>query len=490
MAFFPIFVELKNVLVVGAGVVAFRKISVLLDYGANVTVVAPLISEPIQELAKNGTIRLIERDFADADTAGFDCAVAATANAECNRAVYESCKKRHILLNVADKPELCDFYFPALVRRGDLVVGIGTGGKSPAFSREVKKLIDATLPLDFDKKLETAALQRKAVLESGKKPSEDTTYNALVSLSESSKKIIKLGTRRSELALLQSSLVSKQLTSIFPNLNIEIVKKQTTGDKNLSSSLASFGGKGAFVSEFENMLLSKEIDIAVHSAKDLPVKIADGLCVAMTLPREDARDVIVWRKTASKNGTIHFGTSSPRREMQLKRLFPDCRVNILRGNVQTRLSRLLENEFDAIVLAAAGLKRLGLWNGTDKESADNAFVFQPLSFDEMLPAGGQGIIAVECRADDTQIIQMLKNACDVRSFAEFCVERYILFRLGCGCHEPTAVFSECKIDSAKITVAEEKNGSYQKKSVCKNVPNTDIDSLLSLGDSLLEKEYE
>ncbi len=359
---------------------------------------------------------------------------------------------------------------------------------------------------------------------------------------------IRIGTRQSALALAQTELVAQALQKAAPGIEIEIVKKQTAGDKNLTSALADFGGKGAFVSEFEEALLRGDIDIAVHSAKDLPVAIADGLEIACTLPREDARDVLVWRneaaRTVAEHGTAFpvIGTSSPRRTLQIKALFPDCTCTLLRGNVPTRLKKLSSDEYDAIILAAAGLKRLGLWNGetetlaapaadsipADSASAGNAgaensrtataekLVIQPLTFEQMLPAGGQGIIAVECRAsatclpagripDDSALRALLASVCDRASFASFTVERYLLTRLGTGCHEPTAVFSQIDGGSMTITLSEERDGKPVRKSVTGDITAPagssghgdacsgsayDEARLFALADSLLEKAYE
>ncbi|MCR5724336.1 MAG: hydroxymethylbilane synthase [Treponema sp.] len=369
---------------------------------------------------------------------------------------------------------------------------------------------------------------------------------------------IRIGTRQSALALAQTELVAEALRKIAPGIDIEIIKKQTAGDKNLTSALSDFGGKGAFVSEFEEALVRGDIDIAVHSAKDLPVAIAPGLEIAMTLEREDARDVLVWRSEAVQQAACVagarpvIGTSSPRRTLQIKALFPNCTCSLLRGNVPTRLKKLATGEYDAIILAAAGLKRLGLWNVTDNtltlpasgdgaagsNSASEQLVVEPLSFSQMLPAGGQGIIAVECRAasasgsgtepavasGDSALRALLASASDSASFASFTVERYLLTKLGTGCHEPTAVFSQIDGRRMTITLSEERDGKPVRKSVTGDIaapaaraekddsragaceePCTrsalactasggavqyDACRLFSLADSLLEKAYE
>ncbi|WP_191016841.1 hydroxymethylbilane synthase [Treponema zioleckii] len=321
-------------------------------------------------------------------------------------------------------------------------------------------------------------------------------------------KCIKIGTRQSALALVQTALVSESLKSKFPETEIEIVKKQTAGDKNLKTALADFGGKGAFVTEFEDALSNREIDLAVHSAKDLPAQLPDGLTIAMTLPREDPRDVLVWRNEETKkvaetsSEAFVVGTSSPRRELQIKAMFPNCACKILRGNVPTRLLKLSNGEYDAIILAAAGLKRLGLWdenkNEDSSDSTEKKPFFQPLEFEQMLPAGGQGIIAVECRKitdpakpTDKALNKLLSVCNDKTAFAEFKTERYLIFKLGCGCHEPTAVFSKISGSKMTITLLEERDGKPVRKSITGEIGEQfEEKRLFALADELLEKTYE
>lgn len=262
---------------------------------------------------------------------------------------------------------------------------------------------------------------------------------------------IRIGTRKSLLALAQTELVAESLRKVCPEIEIEIVRKETSGDRNLSAALLEFGGKGAFVSEFEEGLLEGRIDIAVHSGKDLPAEIAEGLEIAAVLPREDPRDVLIYRKNLSLSQTqIVVGTSSLRREIQIKKIL-DCQVKLLRGNVPSRLKKLLDSEYDAIILAAAGLKRLGIFDGSGIPSEEySELKFDFLDFEKMVPAGAQGIIAVECRKNDSSVKSLLSKINHEKTFFEFKTERKILELLECGCHEPTAVFSE--IDDGEINI--------------------------------------
>ena len=174
---------------------------------------------------------------------------------------------------------------------------------------------------------------------------------------------IRIGSRKSKLALIQTEIVKAQIEKAFPGIVVEVVKMSTKGDELLDRSLTSFGGKGVFTKELEEALLRKEIDLAVHSAKDMPMEFPKGLGIGAVLKRGAVEDVVVTRDGTAlrelKAGSV-VGTSSLRRELQIKRINSLIRVQTIRGNVQTRLQKLLEGQYDAILLAAAGLERLGL----------------------------------------------------------------------------------------------------------------------------------
>ncbi len=266
---------------------------------------------------------------------------------------------------------------------------------------------------------------------------------------------IRIGTRQSVLALAQTDLVCREIKKHFPRAEIEIIKKETLGDKNLSAALIEFGGKGAFVSEFEEALLQNKIDIAIHSAKDLPAKIQPGLQIACVLPRENPFDVLIWRKDSFRKNNAVIGTSSPRRALQIKELI-NCQTKLLRGNVPTRLEKLKNKEYDAIILAVAGLKRLNLIAENTKEDGD--FIYEHFTQNQICPAGNQGIIAVECAAANAAVKNILHKINDEKTFAEFETEKYILEKLECGCHEPVAVFSKIENENITISFAAQKNG--------------------------------
>ena len=247
-------------------------------------------------------------------------------------------------------------------------------------------------------------------------------------------KIIRIATRQSPLALWQAEHVAELLVRAFPGVRTQLVKMVTRGDKILDAPLAKVGGKGLFVKELEQGMLEGVADIAVHSMKDVPVDFPEGLHLASILTREDPTDAFVSNHYASLNelpANARIGTSSLRRECQLKEKFPDAQVMPLRGNVNTRLAKLDAGEYDAIILASAGLKRLGMANR----------ITQSLDASVSLPAIGQGAIGIECRIDDVEINDMLTALHDAETGLCVVAERAMNARLNGGCQVPIAGFA-------------------------------------------------
>ena len=247
-------------------------------------------------------------------------------------------------------------------------------------------------------------------------------------------KIIRIATRRSPLALWQAEHVAERLQRIFPGCRTELVKMSTQGDKILDAPLAKIGGKGLFVKELEQGILEGAADIAVHSMKDVPIEFPDGLHLAAILTREDPTDAFV----SLRYPTLHdlpanarIGTSSLRRQCQIKELYPGAEILSLRGNVNTRLSKLDAGEYDAIILATAGLKRLGM--------AER--ISHCLDVGISLPAIGQGAIGIECRVDDLEINTMLSALHDSETGLCVTAERAMNARLNGGCQVPIAGFA-------------------------------------------------
>jgi hydroxymethylbilane synthase len=244
-----------------------------------------------------------------------------------------------------------------------------------------------------------------------------------------------IGTRKSALALWQSEFVRAELMRLFPGVTVELKHVVTSGDKTQESNAAIplIGGKGLFTAELEECLVNGEIDLAVHSLKDLPTVVASDFAIGAIPSRGPIEDVLISRSAKVlaelPKGAV-VGTSSVRRSSQLLHLRPDLKIAMIRGNVDTRLRKLRAEggEYDAIVLARAGLIRLGL----DRE------ITQVLSDHEMLPAPGQGALGIECRAQDPELLEMLQGLHDRSSAAEVSAERVFLHKLGAGCNTPVA----------------------------------------------------
>jgi len=247
-------------------------------------------------------------------------------------------------------------------------------------------------------------------------------------------KLIRIATRQSPLALWQAEHVAELLVRAFPGVRTQLVKMVTRGDKILDAPLAKVGGKGLFVKELEQGMLEGVADIAVHSMKDVPVDFPEGLHLASILTREDPTDAFVSNHYASLNelpANARIGTSSLRRECQIKEKLPDAQVMPLRGNVNTRLAKLDAGEYDAIILASAGLKRLGMANR----------ITQSLDASVSLPAIGQGAIGIECRIDDVEVNAMLTALHDAETGLCVVAERAMNARLNGGCQVPIAGFA-------------------------------------------------
>lgn len=280
------------------------------------------------------------------------------------------------------------------------------------------------------------------------------------------KKTVKVGTRGSKLALAQTELVIKALKERFPQVDFQMVTMSTRGDRDTSRALLEFGGKAVFVEEFEEAILNGDIDIAVHSAKDMPMEIMDGLTIAGTLPRACPQDVLIYKSgmTFERNDRFVVGTSSLRRQYQIKDMYPNAVCKNLRGNVGTRIQKLEDGEYDAIILAAAGLERLGIIDGSAGclEVHKDELTFQYLSTESMLPAACQGIIAIETRTSG-EAYDMVRTINDTEAYTQLTCERAVLNRLNAGCHEPIGVYLELDGDHMKLSLMKADAASSDKE---------------------------
>jgi uroporphyrinogen III methyltransferase/synthase len=255
---------------------------------------------------------------------------------------------------------------------------------------------------------------------------------------------LRIGTRKSRLAIVQTEIVRDAILAHFPEAEIELVRMSTEGDRILDRSLDSFGGKGVFTQDLERALLSGEIDLAVHSAKDMPMELPEGLALGAVLGREDPADVLVTRSGVSAArlpaGSV-IGTSSLRRELQIRRINPQVQIKVLRGNVPTRLEKLRGGEYDGILLAAAGLRRLGL------EQPEGLHV-EMLDTETFLPAPGQGILGVEIRDGDLAEVMAAINQPEAEIALH--AERTYMKILNGGCNAPCAAY--CRVDGDELVM--------------------------------------
>ena len=286
---------------------------------------------------------------------------------------------------------------------------------------------------------------------------------------------LRIATRKSPLALWQAEYVKASLLKHHPQLTIELVTFTTQGDKILDTPLAKIGGKGLFVKELEQAMLAGDADLAVHSMKDVPMECPEGLAITTICEREDPTDAFVSNRFASLQelplGAI-VGTSSLRRQCQLRALRPDLEIRDLRGNVGTRLGRLDNGEYDAIILASAGLKRLGLQQRIAQ------------SLTQLLPAVGQGAVGIEARSNDTELLALLAPLHHLPTALCVQAERAMNRRLQGGCQVPIAGFAT--LDNQHL-ILNALVGSLDGQSVLRyQAQTTDLQAVEQLGETVAE----
>ena len=294
-------------------------------------------------------------------------------------------------------------------------------------------------------------------------------------------KEIKIATRKSILALWQSEHIKVRIESKHNDIKVELIGMKTKGDVILDTPLAKIGGKGLFTKELEDSMLKGETDIAVHSLKDVPVVFPKGLKLAAICSREDTRDAMISEKFAKFSDLPHgakVGTTSLRRKMQLLIMRPDLEIISLRGNVQTRLRKLKEGEFDAIILAMAGINRLNI-----KAEVTHIYTF---GFDEMIPAMGQGALGVEAR-DEKQILEQIDFLNDENAVIETTIERDFVSVLEGGCQVPIGISARLKGDEISIDAIV---GLPDGSEFIKDSLKTSKDKFQSVGKELAHKFIE
>ena len=293
-------------------------------------------------------------------------------------------------------------------------------------------------------------------------------------------KTITIGTRGSQLALWQANFIKSEIEGYFPDLTVALSIIKTTGDRITDRPLAMVGGKGLFVKEIETALLDKDIDLAVHSMKDMPGELPGGLIIGAIPKRENPFDVLIAGENRQlsdyKPGAV-IGTSSLRRGSQIKHIRPDVRIESIRGNLDTRIKKLQAGEYDAIVLAAAGLRRLG--------QAD--LITQYLDETTMIPAVGQGALCIETRADDPDIAPVMERLNDPDTHICVTGERAFLKRIEGSCHIPVACFAKMAGKEVELTaIVASEDGKDVVREKQRSLPEAVETVGRSLADQVLE----
>ncbi len=291
---------------------------------------------------------------------------------------------------------------------------------------------------------------------------------------------IRIATRKSELALWQARHVASRLESLTEVSSVTLVPLSTRGDEVLDRSLQKIGGKGLFIKELEVAMQDDRADIAVHSMKDVPAEMPEGFCIAAMLARANPADALVSREGQAFTGLpsgARIGSSSLRRQAQLKAKRQDIDVIPLRGNVNTRLAKLDAGDYDAIVLACAGLERLGLASR----------ITEAFDADTMLPAAAQGVIGIECLDGRTELIDVLSQLTDTESDRTTRAERAVAMTLGADCHSPVASYATVDNDTLTLTALVASDDGRTIIRERQSGPASDADSIgLAVAEALLD----
>ncbi|MGA3038110.1 MAG: hydroxymethylbilane synthase [Vulcanimicrobiaceae bacterium] len=399
---YPIAVNMRGRLavVIGGGAIAERKIAALLDAGAMVRVVAPSLTPVLVQLSDERRIDSKRKTFEAGDLEGASLVFAATDDDTVNAAVVAAARARGVFVNDASQAERGDFSTPAVHRRNSLTIAVDTSGTSPAVAKLVRERIGALV--------------------------EHSLSETLVCAS-----------RASRLAMTQTRLVMAKLAR--SGIASTVVNITTKGDQVQDRAITAIGTDNVFVRELELALRDRRADYAVHSCKDLPSTLPDDMEIVAIVERADPRDVFCSDRFESFDALpsgARVGTSSPRRRAQLAAMRGDLEYVTIRGNVDTRLRKLAEREFDAIVLAAAGIDRLG----------ERARYSVPFATERLVPAAAQGALAVETRRDDPLGAILRSTLNDTNAELEVLAERAFMRTMRGGCAAP--IGANAVIDAA------------------------------------------
>ena len=403
---YPIALNMRGrvAVVIGGGAVAERKIAMLLDAGATVRVVAPSLTASLAQLSDQRRIVALRKHFDSGDIDGAALVFAATDDDAVNAAVVNAAQARGIFVNDASHAERGDFSTPAVHRRDSLTIAVDTGGTSPAVAKLMRERIGELVERSLSETLVCAS-------------------------------------RASRLAMTQTRLVMAKLAR--SGIASTVINVTTKGDQVQDRAIAAIGTDNVFVRELELTLREHRADYAVHSCKDLPSTLADDMQIVAVVERADPRDVFCsdrFESFAALPRDARVGTSSPRRRAQLGALRDDLEYVTIRGNVDTRLRKLAAGEFDAIVLALAGIDRLG----------ERARHTVPFEIDLLVPAAAQGALAVEMRRGDpvAEIVRTALN--DANAELEVVAERAFMRAIRGGCAAPIGANAVLESESSMI----------------------------------------
>jgi len=432
----------RRAVIVGGGDVAARKAEALVAAGFPIYAVAQRIGERLQSILVASGGASAQRSYKPGDLTDAALVIAATDDADLNARIVADSRAAHALVCDASDPQRGDFTMAAVSRIGELTISVDSNGNSPAFSRRVVRELART-GAPYADAMRTLSRMRSYVKQTFPAGERATILRALAErpiadLAVAPQTLV-CATRRSPLAMIQSRSVAARLAE--RGIKTSFLRLTTAGDRDLNSPIEALGTINVFVQELEAALREGRADYAVHSCKDLPSKLSADVTIAAVSQREDARDAFCSERYSgfeSLPAGAVVGTSSPRRRAQLAAIRSDLRYEPLRGNVDTRLRKLAEGNYDAIVIAMAGLKRLG--NG--------ATYVVPFETEQLVPAAGQGALAIQTRSGDERFLGPLRDTVNDPA-SELCVaaERAAVRAIGAGCGAPLGVYARLSTET-------------------------------------------
>ncbi|HLY03981.1 MAG TPA: hydroxymethylbilane synthase [Candidatus Cybelea sp.] len=437
----------RRAVIIGGGIVAARKAESLAEAGFRISVVADRIDDRLRDFLRVNAGTCAQRSYEPGDLTGAALVVAATDDDAVNARVVSDAREARILACDASSPDRGDFTMPATFRVGDLTISADSAGSSPAFSKRIVRELSEQFGPEYGDALLALRRMRAHVKDAFPRDDGAPILRALAErpvseLAEMKDVTVVCASRRSPLAMIQSRAIAARLAEC--GIATTILGVTTSGDRDEVRAIDRLGTVNVFITELENALRERHADYAVHSCKDLPSTLPGDLQIAAISRRQDARDAFCSERypdfESLPAGSV-VGTSSPRRHAQLAALRPDLRYETLRGNVGTRLAKLRDGRYDAIVLAMAGLNRLGV----------RATHLVPFEVERIVPAVGQGALAVETRAGDEWLTGVLRSAAN-DSDSELCVvcERAALAALHAGCSAPIGIHA--RLDATGMVV--------------------------------------